>query len=142
MKVNPRNRSVFSTFDSLLNELFDDKLRPFAAPVKAAIPFNLIETDNGFRLELAVPGLSKEDIQINIDKDILKVSAKKEYKEAEGEKVLRRGFGAYEFDKTFHLPKTVDTDQINASFENGVLSIGLAKKETAIAKPARNIEIA
>ncbi|MEM9919463.1 MAG: Hsp20/alpha crystallin family protein [Bacteroidota bacterium] len=142
MKVNPRNKSVFNHFDNLLNEFFNDGIRTHASAINGNLPFNLFETANGFQLELAVPGLTKEDIDINVDKDLLKVSAKKEVQKLEGQKVLRRNFGGYQFAKSFHLPESVDTDKITATFKDGVLTIELAKKEAAVEKPARTIEIA
>ena len=93
-------------------------------------------------LELAAPGLNKEDFKINLEKDLLSVSVKRET-EADNTDVTyrRREFTFASFERSFKLPKTVDADKIGAKYENGILFLTLPKMEQAIEKPAREIEI-
>jgi HSP20 family protein len=102
---------------------------------------NVKENDDSFGLELAIPGMNKEDIKIDIDNNELKISANKEVKE-ENNDYVRREFHYTSFEKVFELPETVNSDEIAASMENGVLTVHLPKREEAKVKPAREIKIA
>ena len=93
-----------------------------------------METEKNFRIELAAPGLNKEDFNIKVEKDTLSISAKKETSTVEGEKVKVREFAYTSFQRNFNLPKTVDAEAIEARYENGVLSVTLPKKEEALPK--------
>ena len=143
VKVNPATKRP-----SLFNNLFDEFFTPNfpQAVVKngfASRPsINVIETDEGYRIEVAAPGLSKEDFKVSIEKDLLTISAEKQNsEESKEEKFTRREFNFSSFKRSFHLPETVDAQNINASYENGVLHVGLAKREEAKELPARTIEI-
>ena len=90
---------------------------------------NILETPDGFRLEVAAPGLTKEDFQVNVVKDILTISAQKETARTEdGIKVHRREFAYGAFERSFRLPETIDTDNVAATFNNGILYVNLKKK--------------
>lgn len=103
---------------------------------------NVVELTNGFRIEIAAPGLTKSDFKINLDKDLLAISvARENNNEESGEKFYRREFNYSSFERKFRLPETVDTDGIKASYDNGVLNVSLPKRDEAIEKPARDIEI-
>ena len=103
---------------------------------------NIRESDDAFIVEMAVPGLKKSDFQLNLEKQNLSISMeRKEENERQEERFTRREFGYSSFKRTFTLPETVDDEKINASYEQGILSILLPKKEEAKQKPARSIEI-
>ena len=150
LTVRPKNRRVtarpvFTTpvFDNLFNELVKSN---FSQPnnngfTKNRPTANVIESDDHFRIELAVPGLTKKDMNINVDKDILTISAEKESMQKEGEKYTRKEFNYDNFKRSFQLPETVDAANIKATFKNGILEIFLAKKEEAKVLPPRAIEI-
>ena len=93
------------------------------------IKVNVIELDDKFQLELAAPGLKKEDFELNVEKDILSIAAEKSRDTKEGTKVLRSEFGNYNFKRSFHLTDTIDAENIKASYKNGILHIALPKKE-------------
>ena len=99
---------------------------------------NVVENDDAFRLELAVPGYSKEDFRISVEKDTLSVSVEKEVK-AENS-FLRREFATGNFCRSFLLPKTVEADQITAEYSNGILKIMIPKKEEV--KIRKEIQVA
>ena len=109
--------------------------------LKAKPAVNVIENGTGFRIELAAPGLEKQDFVLDVEKNVLRIEVNKEFKVAEGETYKRREFGYYEFKRSFQLPGTIDTDGINANYVNGILLINLPKKEEAKEKPARTIQI-
>lgn len=103
---------------------------------------NVIEQDKGYLIEVAAPGLKKEEFNIELDNKLLKISSEKKLEEeVKNEKILRREFNYCSFKRTFSLPDTVDVDKINAKHENGILSIYIPKKEEARIKPSKAIEI-
>jgi len=109
--------------------------------VKSRPAVNVIEGKEDFRLEIAAPGLKKSDFDINVEKNVLTISAKVEKDDAEKTKYARREFNYNEFKTTFQLPKTIDVTKIDAAFNNGILTLTLAKKEEAKELPARKIAI-
>ncbi len=141
MSLVKRNNVMFP---SLMNEI----LRPdwfggidnFKESVPAA---NVKETETEYVLELAIPGRKKEDFNVEIDNDILTISSEvksEENKEDDG--YTRREFTFSSFKRVFSLPETISMDKINATYEDGILKFVLPKKEEALPKPKRLIEIA
>lgn len=114
---------------------------PFDNAVAAQPAVNILETAEGFRIEVAAPGLSKDDFKVNVEKNLLTISAQKENVRAEdGVKAHRREFAYGAFERVFRLPETIDTNHIKANFQNGILYVNLDKK--AETKPAiKTIEI-
>ena len=143
--TNGRKTATAPVFESMFNEFFNHdfpvSFRNGAMQKSPAV--NVVESANGYRLEVAAPGLAKEDFQVKVDKDQLTISAKKEVTKTEdnGEKYTRKEFSFFEFNRSFHLPETVDAGNIKASYENGVLNVMLEKKPEAKPQPARVIEI-
>lgn len=156
VKVNPKKRrhghprrrphrhSNFWTtpFDNLINELANNAADGSCNHTTHSRPAtNVRELDDSFILDVAVPGLTKKDIAIDVEKDQLTISADKTVEVKEGEKVTRCEFNFNQFKRSFTLPETVDTQKIKASFKNGVLTIELTKKEEAKEQPPRTIKI-
>lgn len=106
---------------------------------------NVFETEKDFRIELLLPGFPKEDVQINYHKNLLTIKVDKEEAKEEKKdefKYAHREFGAFNFEKNFKVPNTVDVENISANFENGVLRLILPKKEEALEKSPVEIKIA
>ena len=104
--------------------------------------FNIKEVIDAYIVEMAVPGLKKSDFNINLDNDVLTISAElEENKEDNNEKYTRREFGYASFKRTFNLPETVDDSKINATYNEGILTLHLPKREEAKQKPPRTINI-
>ena len=121
----------------LLNELYTPA---FSGSVPAV---NVVENTEGFKIEVAAPGLQKSDFKLNVEKNQLTISAQKEVKEEENNgKYTRQEFKYSSFQRTFTLPNTVDSEKIAANYADGILSVALPKREEAKEKPAREIEIA
>lgn len=99
---------------------------------------NIIENEDNFELSLAVPGLEKDDIKINLEDNLLTISAEKEV-ENEEVNYSRKEFAYDTFSRSFKLPKTVEVEKIKADFKNGVLSIKLPKIAEAKLKTAIKI---
>lgn len=141
---NVRNRFFDTAFDRVLDEFFRTDLPTFSNGngLKNRPNVNVVETADNFRIEVAAPGLDKGDFNIDLDKDVLTISAKKEVKREESEKVHKLEFSYHEFKRTFRLPETVDINAIEANYLNGILNVTLPKEDEAKEKPARKIEIA
>ena len=127
----PKNRVVNpffgDVFDSILNDSFlSDKLSSRVPAV------NIAETENNFQIDLAAPGLKKEDFKINLDKNVLTVSADKKTENVEeGKKFSKREYSYSSFVRSFTLPESADDSQIDASYTDGILRIDIAKREEA-----------
>lgn len=119
-----------------------EALNEFFAPAYAgSVPaVNVVESKEGFRIEVAAPGLQKADFKLNLEKNQLTISAQKE--EDSNEKYSRREFKYSSFQRTFTLPNSVDGEKIVAAYADGILKVELPKREEAIEKPLREIEIA
>lgn len=103
---------------------------------------NIRETETGYQLELAVPGMKKEDFQIEVDDNILTISMEREGNEEVQEAgYSRREFHYANFKRAFALPETVDEGAIKAEYTDGILRFALPKRKEALPKPKRLIEI-
>lgn len=103
---------------------------------------NISETKDDYRIELAAPGLEKNDIKIDLDNNVLTISSeKKEEHEEKEERYMRREFSYSTFSRSFSLPESVDVENIKASHKDGVLEVVLPKSEKAKVKAARQIKI-
>lgn len=101
---------------------------------------NIREDKESFTLEMGIPGLSRDQIRIDVDKDVLTVSAQVNT-ENTAENYTYREFDFNRFNRSFQLPKSVDQEKINATVQNGILRIVLPKKEESIDRGPKNIEI-
>ena len=121
--VNP----FFSDVYNLLNDsAFGEK---FSTRTPAV---NIAETENEFEVELAVPGLKKEDFKINLEKNVLIVSADKKAEDVnEGKKFSKREYSFNSFTRSFTLPQSADQTKIEADYTDGILKLTIAKKEEA-----------
>jgi HSP20 family protein len=103
---------------------------------------NIMERKDDFQIELAVPGINKNDFKIEVDKGMLTISAeKKEEANEENNRYTRKEFSYSSFKRTFSLPEHVNAENIAAEYKDGVLMLNLPKKEEAKAKVAREIKI-
>ena len=128
-KFNP-NTSLNQILDGFFNSTIGDFV---GSDVIATHPrVNIIEHTNNFEIELAAPGLKKSDFNISLEDNNLKISvAKKEekVKDKEERKYRRREYSFISFERSFFLPEGIDTTKIDASYEDGILSICLPKVE-------------
>lgn len=98
-------------------------------------PANIIEKENAYIVELAVPGFDKADFNIRLDANMLTISTeKKEDKTVENEKTVRTEFSRKSFKRSFTVDEKINTENIAAKYENGVLTLELPKKE--VVRPA------
>ncbi len=131
--------SIFDDFNVLRN-LFHQGV---AKPVHSSPSVNVKETDAAYELEIAAPGLSKEDFKIDIEGQLLTISSEKETKEEEKEKTYtRKEFSYTSFKRSFNLPeRTVEADKITAKYTDGVLQLYIPKIEEVNNKLSKRINI-
>lgn len=127
----------------VFNDFFEPGFMPKANTTAPAI--NVMESDKGYTVELAAPGMKKEDFCVHINDDgnlIVKMENRQETKdENKSMRYLRREFSYSKFEQTLILPDNVDKEKIAARVENGVLTVELPKIEETKVKVARQIEI-
>jgi HSP20 family protein len=124
-------------FSDMLNDFFgEDHYRP----VNSQPRVNILEDKEYYELEMALPGLSKKDIKIGIDKDVLSISHV-EQDNSEDTDFTRKEFDFTHFERSFNIPDTINTEDITAKMENGVLRLRLPKRDEAIDRGPREIKI-
>ena len=129
---------------SIFDDFFDNDWMVKANTTAPAI--NVLETEKEYKIELAVPGMTKDDFNVHIDEDnnlVITMEKKAENKEENKEgRYLRREFSYSKFQQTMILPENVDKENISATVEHGVLNIELPKLSAEeIKKANRQIEI-
>ena len=137
-----------------LNDFFNDlfETRPLEKVGGNVPAINVVETDNEYKLELAAPGMTKEDFKVHLNKDgnlVIEMEKKDcccKGKDNEGEKkecrYIRKEFSYSKFSQTLLLPDNVDKEQIEAQVNNGILKVIIPKVEKDLAKDEkREIEV-
>ena len=141
--MTPMMRRNAAWLPSVFNDLFDTDFMPKANCTAPAI--NVKETDKAYIVELAAPGMKKEDFNVHINDEgnlIVKMEQHDEKKEEDKTtRYLRREFSYSKYEQTLILPDDVERDQIKAHVEHGVLTVELPKHEEEKVKVSRQIEI-
>lgn len=149
MSLIKRNGLLPTTFPALFDDFFGRELfnwgnNNYSATSTTVPSVNIRETGDNFEVEMAAPGMNKNDFKIELDGNTLTISSQREHKqEAEHEGYSRREFSYQSFQRSFVLPKdVVDVEHIAAKYENGLLHLSIPKQEQAKQKAPRLIEIA
>ena len=141
--MTPMMRRNAAWLPSVFNDLFDTDFMPKANATAPAI--NVKDSDKGYTVELAAPGMTKEDFNVHINDEgnlIIKMEKKQENKEEDkSARYLRREFSYTKFEQTLILPDDVKKEDIAARVENGVLTVELPKLVEEKVKVSRQIEI-
>lgn len=132
------DRGIPTWFDT--SDIFDDD---FFENGKSLPPMNVKESEKAFEIELAIPGFSKDEIEVSLENDVLHVSAEKEVKTVEEDKgYTRKEFSYNSFERKIKVPNTVNQKkEVKATYNNGVLNLLLAKEAPAIEQPKKKIAI-
>jgi HSP20 family protein len=130
-----------STIADMFQNFFDSDVdlfsRKFSDPAA-----NIIEHSDAFELNLAAPGLKKDDFKIQLDNNMLTVSSEIEDEKQEvGKNYTRREYHFGSFSRSFTLPKSIDLEKIKADYDNGILKVMLPKKEEAKLEVKKEIKI-
>lgn len=136
IKKTPDNfiKSVNDEISSILNRNFDSLFPEYIneedISEKFAMPVELHEHENEYCVNAELPGVSKENLDIDLDKNHITINAKKEEEKEENENHYRKSEFRYgEFSRTVYFPKEIDTEHTTAKLEHGILKIKAPKKE-------------
>ncbi len=141
--VRFNQQPAVSPFSNLFDNLFGKDGADFFQNFGNVPAVNVFETENSFELALAAPGYSKEDFRIKINQNVLTLSASKKQEESTTEgKFTRKEFHLQSFERSFTLPKSVNTEEIHAGYENGILNVRIPKRVEEKEKAVREISIA
>jgi len=143
------NSSLFPAIPSLLNDLFsrdwlDSTMANWRAYGSTMPAVNVQETNDDYMIEVAAPGMKRDDFKIEVDNNVLTVSSQREdsHEEKDGN-YTRREFSYQSFQRSFTLPQNgVKSEEINAKYLDGILRITVPKAEDAKKKPAKQITVA
>ena len=133
-----------SFFDNFLSRDLMDWNNSNFSGINSTLPaVNISEDDESFLIEVAAPGLVKENFKVNFDKNRLVISSEQKEEKNEGnQKYTRREFSYQTFQRSFSLLEgAVDSDKISAKYVDGILLVSLPKREEVKPKPAREIDI-
>jgi len=134
------NNSVHNFFDDFITrDLFDWSDKNFAALGSNLPSVNLKETDNSIEVELAAPGMKREDFSVEVDNDVLMISSQKQ--EEKEDNYLRKEFNYQSFSRTFTLPETANENKIEANYKDGILHVIIEKKEGLQKRALKTIPI-
>lgn len=138
VKLNPAMPELYN----IMNNVFDRSPLLRAGGCSSVPASNIYEDEHGFTIEMSVPGFNKDDFQIKLDNHIITISSEKNNDENNTTKVLRQEFIPSSFTRSFTLAENVvDESSVIASYEAGILTLKMAKREEAKPKPARTIAV-
>lgn len=134
-------RRNFSPFN--LPNLFEDDFFPvFSSRTDSMPAVNIREDEKKFMLDLAVPGIDKKDLKIDVEEDVLTISSEtKNESEEKTDGYRRKEFSYSSFCRSFQIPENVNKDKIEASYKDGILTVSLPKTEEEKNKIAKQIRI-
>ena len=142
----PARRNNQTCLPRIVNDFFDNEWLEKRNTTSPAV--NIIENEDEFRIEVAAPGMTKEDFHVDVNPDnelVISMEKKNEEKEEDPKKkgtYLRREFSYSRFQQSLLLPDNVETEKISAKVEHGVMTIDIPKKKVEEKAPAsRRIEI-
>ena len=144
------NGNSFSSVPSLLNDFstddwFNSSLANWKSAGSSLPAVNVRETNDDYMIDVAAPGMKRENFKVELDNNILTISSEFEEKQEEKDKnenFTRREFSYQSFQRSFSLPENkVDGGKISAKYTDGILHVVVPKREEAKVKPARQITV-
>ena len=139
-----KDNSLFPTFNPLWDDVFNRDFFSKSLELGTSIPaVNTKETDESYHMEVAIPGMKKEDFNIDLNDNILTISSEKkeEKEEKDGEKITRREFSYSSFKRSFQLPENIKKNDISAEYSDGLLKLALPKTEPKQVESRKQIDI-
>jgi len=126
-----------------MGSIFDNDFFPVMSNNTSSMPaVNIREDDRKFTLDLAVPGIDKKDLKLDINEDVLTISSEtKNESEENGDGYKRKEFSYSSFCRSFQIPENVNREKIEASYKDGILSVALPKFEEEKSKISRQVTI-
>lgn len=131
VRYSTANDFVPSSFSNLIDRFFSDSLARTGGSAYSFVPkVDILESEKGYEINVAVPGLNKEDFKIDLNDNFLTVSGERKFSKEKKENnlhVVETQYG--NFSRSFSLPENVDASKINAAYTNGILEITIPKDE-------------
>jgi len=123
--------------------LFDDDFLPTLTTRTSSMPsVNIREDEKNYALELAVPGIDRENLKIDINEDVLTISSElKNESEENRNGYKRKEFSYTSFSRSFYIPENVNKEKIEAKYKDGILNVSLPKEEEEKNKISRQVKI-
>ena len=127
----PKEQGLNKGFNDIFESMFNDSF--LTDRMISRVPgVNICETEDQYQIEMAAPGLTKEDFKIKLDRNLLTVAVEKQHMQNETDKQYnKREYSYSSFVRSFALPESADDSAIEASYVDGILQIAVAKKEEA-----------
>ncbi len=149
MNIIKRNGNLSNSIPSLFNDFFSREMynwgeTNFSNEGTTLPAVNVKEDNDNFEVQLAAPGMKKDNFKIHLDGNLMTISSESSFENEDnkGDDYTRREFSYQSFQRSFTLPKdVVDADNIKAKYADGILKLTIPKKEEAKQKPPRMIEI-
>ena len=144
------NNTLFPTIPSLFDDFFtrdwlDSSLANWKVSGATLPAVNVKESNDDFQIEVAAPGMTRDDFKVELDNNVLTISSEREQKNEEKDEkgnYTRREFSYQSFQRSFSLPESkVLGDKISARYSDGILYVTVPKSEEAKVKPAKQIAI-
>jgi HSP20 family protein len=145
LRLTPRTTYPMNLFNRAIEDLFGDLARPAVAPAQAgqeapvrpwAPPVDILETAEAFEVRAELPGVAKDDVEVNVEDNVLTLKGERKFEKDAGGGSFHRIERAYgTFSRAFTLPSRVDAATVEAKFENGLLTVVVPK--AAEAKPRK-----
>ena len=133
------DHQIPKTFSEMLDTFFDNAVSPAQALQNRSFQprVDISEHDNSFEISVALPGLKKDDVNIELEDNVLTISGTREYKNEEGDKdkkyhLVETSYGS--FTRSFTLPRNINRESISAAMEDGILKVNIAKSEEAVSR--------
>jgi HSP20 family protein len=132
--VRFKNKPVSASFNNFMDDLFSTMPSLFRDDFNVSgqrqfVPVNIKENEQGYLLEVIAPGLEKEDFKINLEQNVLTISAEKKAEtENANEKEIRKEYKYQSFKRSFTVDENIDAENISAKYVNGVLTLNLPKQ--------------
>jgi HSP20 family protein len=144
-RTTNRNNGLQSSWYRPLDRFFRNDFLNLWDDEPDTIPsINITEEKNAFKIEMAAPGLKKEDFNIDIDRNVLTISSQKESERKEGdgrEGYSRREYNYTSFSRSLSLPENTDSSKIAAKYTDGILTVSIPKKEDAQKNATQKIKV-
>jgi HSP20 family protein len=122
--------------------IFNDDFFPGLEDRKSSPAVNIREDEKNYLLDLAIPGIDRKDLKIEMNEDVITISSEKKNESEENKDgYRRREFSYSSFTKSFYVPENVDKEKIDASYKDGILCITLPKQDESKSKISKTIEI-
>ncbi|MGD9328623.1 MAG: Hsp20/alpha crystallin family protein [Cyclobacteriaceae bacterium] len=134
IKYNPYVRNRYpGSFVNLFDKFFYDRLEDSSAD-RFLPSANILETEKAYEVQLAVPGMKKEDFNIDLEDGKLFISGERHFENGEGTTLHQNEIHQGSFKRVFHLPEDADQKKISANYENGILYIEVVKDVKKVLK--------